>query len=211
MKCLLLCTNSQAWGPIEDWQGGHHSWPPQEGTGYHCSIFFYPMWVPSVGPLPGKSHNHTCSLNRLLIMCFGGTLVKWGTNRANDCGPFLYMPLSAAEQVSGGSIDVKLYWNKVSVYSTTLDLCQILPEVSKLTCPVQTGPQSVMVVETIPGFLPSVSVLLCISYGRHCQYNTGLIVYSWFIFSGICLFVLSFLKHIQDTAAWGLIFANHFA
>ena len=72
--------------------------------------------------------------------------------------------LSAAEQVTDGKIALKIDFNSQTFYTTTLDLCQVLPEVSPLSCPLKEGPHSVTVVETIPGFLPSVSMGLCGSY-----------------------------------------------
>lgn len=72
--------------------------------------------------------------------------------------------LSAAEEVTGGSIALNISFDSVPFYNAKLDLCMIIPDVSQLSCPLKEGPHTVTVVQTIPEFLPSVSVGPCPSY-----------------------------------------------
>lgn len=66
--------------------------------------------------------------------------------------------------MTDGSIAVKVYYGSVPLYNAKLDLCEVLLKVSQLSCPLKEGPYTVTVVETIPDFLPSVSVGPCPSY-----------------------------------------------
>ena len=72
--------------------------------------------------------------------------------------------LSAAEEVTGGNIAANVSFDSIPDINTKLDLCQAILEVSQLSCPLKEGPHTVTVVETIPEFLPSVSVGPCPPY-----------------------------------------------
>ena len=77
--------------------------------------------------------------------------------------------LSAAEEVTGGSIALNVSFNSTPLISLKLDLCQTVAGVSSLSCPLKEGPNTLTVAQTIPEFLPSVSVGLCSSYYSPCN------------------------------------------
>ena len=70
--------------------------------------------------------------------------------------------LFAAEEVTDGGMAANISFDSQPLISVKQDLCQDIVKVSSLSCPLKEGPHTVTVVVTIPEFLPSVSVGLCI-------------------------------------------------
>lgn len=60
------------------------------------------------------------------------------------------------EQVTGGSIALKLKWGIITVVHETLDLCKTA-EQAGLSCPIAAGTQTVSGSAQIPGIAPGVS------------------------------------------------------
>lgn len=58
------------------------------------------------------------------------------------------------EEVTGGEVKVNLNYGDIPIYSTTLDLCDILEQLTSDSCPLSKGAHDIDIKQTIPGFAP---------------------------------------------------------
>ena len=55
---------------------------------------------------------------------------------------------------------VNLNYGDIPIYSTTLDLCDILEQLTSDSCPLSKGAHDIDIKQTIPGFAPGVREVL---------------------------------------------------
>ena len=60
------------------------------------------------------------------------------------------------EEVTGGQVKVSLKYGVIPIYSSTMDLCDLVMQLTSLKCPLAKGDHDVDIKQTIPGDAPSV-------------------------------------------------------